>query len=50
MDNLFDLNIEKVLEHWGVEHAIREIIANALDEMTLTGTKEKAWFRKKTFM
>lgn len=40
MDNLFDLNIEKVLEHWGVEHAIREIIANALDEMTLTGTKE----------
>ena len=30
MDNLFDLNIEKVLEHWGVEHAIREIIANAL--------------------
>ena len=40
MDNLFDLNIEKVLEHWGVEHAIREIIANALDEMTLTGTKK----------
>lgn len=40
MDNLFDLNIEKVLEHWGVEHAIREIISNALDEMTLTKTKE----------
>lgn len=40
MDNLFDLNIEKVLEHWGVEHAIREVIANALDEMTLTETKE----------
>lgn len=40
MDNLFDLNIEKVLDHWGVEHAIREIIANALDEMTLTGTKK----------
>ena len=31
-NNLFDLNIEKVLDHWGVEHAIREIIANALDE------------------
>lgn len=38
-NNLFDLNIEKVLDHWGVEHAIREIIANALDERTLTGTK-----------
>ncbi len=34
------MNIEKVLGHWGIEHAIREIIANALDEMTLTGTKE----------
>lgn len=40
MDSLFDLNIEKVLEHWGVEHAIREIIANALDEKVLTGTKD----------
>lgn len=38
-NNLFDLNIEKVLDHWGVEHAIRETIANALDERTLTGTK-----------
>lgn len=38
MRNLFDLNIENVLEHWNVEHAIREIIANALDEQTLTGT------------
>jgi hypothetical protein len=35
---LFDLNIEEVLEHWEVEHAIREIIANALDEQFLTGT------------
>ena len=40
MNSLFDLNIEKVLEHWNVEHAIREIIANALDEKNLTGTKE----------
>ncbi|MBQ6795196.1 MAG: ATP-binding protein [Clostridia bacterium] len=40
MDKLFDLNIEKVLEHWGVEHAIREIIANALDEQQLTNTKD----------
>jgi DNA gyrase/topoisomerase IV subunit B len=34
----FDLNIEKVLENWEVEHALREIIANALDEQILTGS------------
>lgn len=32
----FDLNIEQVLENWEVCHAVREIIANALDETTLT--------------
>lgn len=37
---LFDLNIEEVLEHWEVEHAIREIIANALDEQLLSGSRE----------
>lgn len=37
---LFDLNIEKVLEDWEVYHAIREVIANALDEQILTKTKE----------
>lgn len=36
----FDLNIEKVLENWSVAHAIREIIANALDEQILTDTQE----------
>jgi hypothetical protein len=36
----FDLNIEEVLEHWPVSHAIREVIANALDEHHLTGTAE----------
>ena len=35
----FDLNIEKVLEDWGIPHAIREVIANALDEQALTNTK-----------
>jgi hypothetical protein len=25
---LFDLNVEKVLDHWGVAEAIREVIAN----------------------
>ncbi len=36
----FDLNIEEVLENWEVFHALREIIANALDEQILTVTKE----------
>ena len=34
----FDLNIEKVLDGWSVGHAVRELIANALDEQTLSGT------------
>ena len=37
---VFDLNIEEVLENWEVEHAIREVIANALDEQTLTCTRD----------
>lgn len=41
----FDLNIERVLENWTVAHALREVIANALDEQALTGTKEPAIFR-----
>ena len=36
----FDLNIDKILEDWNVEHAIREIIANALDEQILTQTQD----------
>ena len=36
----FDLNIEEVLEDWEVHHAIREIIANAIDEQLLTDTKD----------
>ena len=31
----FDLNIERVLEHWSIAHAIREVIANALDDAPL---------------
>ena len=34
----FDLNIEKVLEGWSVGDAVREFIANALDEHHITGT------------
>ena len=40
----FDLNIEKVLENWSVAHALREIIANALDEQALTRTREPVIF------
>ena len=39
-EQAFDLNIEKVLEHWTVPFAIRELIANALDEQALTGTAD----------
>jgi hypothetical protein len=38
----FDLNIERVLENWTVAHALREVIANALDEQALTGTSALA--------
>jgi hypothetical protein len=34
----FDLNIEKILEGWETCHAVREIIANALDEQVLSKT------------
>lgn len=40
MERLFDLNIEQVLEHWEVAHAVREIIANALDEQIITKTRQ----------
>lgn len=36
----FDLNIERILEDWEMHHAIREIIANALDEQILTQTND----------
>ena len=36
----FDLNIGEVLEHWTVPFAIRELIANALDEQVLAGTAD----------
>lgn len=41
----FDLNIERVLEHWKVAHALREVIANALDEAALSGTAEPWIFK-----
>ena len=35
----FDLNIETILENWETYHAVREVIANAIDEEMLSGTK-----------
>jgi DNA gyrase/topoisomerase IV subunit B len=37
---IFDLNVEEVLENWEVEHAVREVIANALDEQALSNTDD----------
>lgn len=36
----FDLNIGEILPDWEIHHALREVIANALDEQALTGTPE----------
>jgi len=36
----FDLNVEKILEDWDTYHAIREVIANAIDEQLLTDSRE----------
>ena len=37
---LFDLNVEDVLDNWVARHAVREVIANALDEQVITGTAD----------
>lgn len=36
----FDLNIDDMLSHWEVSDALRELIANAIDESRLSGTPE----------
>lgn len=43
---LFDLNIEKILEGWAVCHGVRELIANALDEQSLTDTQDIRIFQE----
>lgn len=45
MEKSFDLNIEEILADWEPYHAVREIIANALDEKILSRSKEIAIFR-----
>jgi hypothetical protein len=39
-DRYFDLNVEKILDGWEPRHAIRELIANALDEQVLSRTAD----------
>ena len=39
-ERYFDLNIERILEGWELHHAVRELIANALDEQILSVTQE----------
>jgi hypothetical protein len=41
----FDLNIDKILENWELPHAIRELIANAIDESVITSTKAPEIYR-----
>jgi len=40
MKKMFDLNTEKILTNWGVSEAVRELIANALDEQKITSSKQ----------
>lgn len=42
---LFDLNIEKILEAWESAHAVRELIANAIDEQQLSDTNDIEVFK-----
>lgn len=42
---LFDLNIEKILEAWESAHAVRELIANAIDEQQLSETADIQVFK-----
>ena len=44
----FDLNIDRILENWEVVHAIRELIANAIDEHVLTKTGKPQILRGET--
>src|SRR2546430_16997400 len=45
--SLFDLNVEKIVDHWGVPEAVREVIANALDEQALSGSGEPQIVRRR---
>jgi hypothetical protein len=40
MQRAFDLNSQETVTHWGVREALRELIANALDETEITQSDE----------
>lgn len=42
----FDLNIVEVLENWAIPHAVREIIANALDEALISNSDDIVIYQK----
>lgn len=52
----FDLNIDKILENWELAHAVRELIANAIDESLITSTQspevsqdEQGWWHVRDY-
>ncbi len=44
--NYFDLNIKKILKEWKIADALREIIANAIDEKIITKTKSPEIYKE----
>lgn len=46
VEGKFDLNMEEVLESWEPSDAVREIIANALDEHVLSESKEPEIYKQ----
>jgi len=42
----FDLNIEKILESWEIHHAVRELLANAIDEQVMTNSQSIEVFKE----
>ena len=48
MNNIFDLNVQKILQDWKISDALRELMANAFDEAHLSQTSEPKMIYKPT--
>ena len=48
MNNVFDLNVQKILQDWKISDALRELMANAFDEVHLSQTSEPKMIYKPT--
>ena len=48
MNNVFDLNVQKILQDWKISDALRELMANAFDEAQLSQTSEPKIIYKPT--